>query len=296
MKYFLVACFVALTVTDAPAEPIVDMIGSKTYWQAMDWENAEKSEIWQMSGWSAFEGKQDNYQTFTKLRPANIDGKQFTAYLLVIKTPKLRDALSLSSIELLADECIQVYDWLAAKFGDPQRVVDGSYKYDLIAAGNTVEITDKTFQWDIGSTRATFSCAGIKPRAKDISREKNRSSGILSFGSKDTEREVKPLFGLRCTQWYKIIGLDEAPKNGDDLAVIIDENKNRVLRANKDPLPGQHRITEDVIEVKTMASGTIIEFSINRHTGAFNGKSLIPKGGVNMFGQCEKIAAGERKF
>ncbi len=296
MKHFLLAFFVALTVTDAAAEPIVDMIGSKTYWLAMDWENAEKSEIWQMSGWSVFEGKQDNDQTFTKVRPANIDGKQFTAYLLVIKTPKRRDALSLSSIELLADECEQVGDWLAGKLGDPQRVVDGSYKYDLIAAGNTVEIIDKTFQWDIGSTRATFSCAGIKPRAKDLTREKNRSVGILSFGNKATEREVKRLFGLRCTQWYKTIGLDQAPKNGEDLAVIIDENKNRVLKANKDPLPGQHRITEDVIEVKTTANGTMIEFSINRHTGAFNGKSLIPKGGVNMFGQCEKIEAGERKF
>lgn len=298
MKPFILACVAALATTDAIADPMADLIGSKTYWQSMAWEKAEQSKIWKMSGWGPSEGKQETGRTFAKERQVEIDGKNLRAYLIVEEAPTRQNELSIYSTELSPDECEQIGNWLVRKFGQPKLVVDGSYKFDLVAQGNTVESIDKMSQWDIGSTRTTFTCAGLKKTAEEKFGEKNKLSGILVFGSKASEREIKPLFGLRCTQQYKIIGVDRAPANLNDITIIIDENRKRVRSANKIPFPGEHQITEGSIELKMKKGDDIIEFSIDRLTGVYKGKSRSLKGGgkIDVSGRCEKMTVGERKF
>ncbi|GEM_PF-6597800 len=297
MKRFTFACVVALAATGAAADPLADLIGSKTYWQAMHWERAEQSEIWKMTGWGPFEGKQETGRTFMKERPAEIDGKNLHAYLIVEDTPKRRNELVVDSIELSINECEQIGDWLARKFGQPKLVVDGNYKFDLVAQGNTVENIDKMSQWDIGSTRTTFTCAGLKTAAAEKLGEKDKLAGILVFGSKASEPEIKPLFGLRCTQRVKFIGIDRAPENLDDIVLVIDENRKRVRSANKIPFPGEHRVTEDTIELKMKKGNDTIEYFIDRLTGVFKGKYRYQKGGgIDVSGRCERTAVGERKF
>ena len=100
MKRFIFASVAALATTAATGEPLTDLIGSKAYWQAMVWDKAEQSIIWKMSGWSPFEGKQEIGRVFTMERPAEIDGKNLRAYLIVEETPGRQNMLSINSIEL----------------------------------------------------------------------------------------------------------------------------------------------------------------------------------------------------
>ena len=297
MKRFILASVAALAVTSATAEPLTDLIGNKTYWKAMAWEKAEQSKIWKMSGWSPYEGKQRIGRTFTKERPAEIDGKNLRARLIVEEAPRQQNILSITSIDLSADECEQISSWLATKFGQPKIVADGSYKYDLVAEGNWVESVDKQSQWDIGSTRTTFACVGLKTAAAEKLGEKNKLAVVLTFGSKASERELKPLFGLRCTQRIEFIATARAPENLDDIVLVIDENRKRVRSANRTPFPGEHRITEDAVEFKVKKEDHTVEYFIDRHTGAFKGKLRYLKGGgADMSGRCEKSDPGERKF
>lgn len=298
MKRFIFASVVALAATSATAEPLTDLIGNKAYWEAMAWEKAEQSKIWKMSGWSPYEGKQRIGQTFTKERPAEIDRMNLHARLRIVgEAPRRQNILSITSIDLSTDECEQISSWLARKFGQPKIAVDGSYKYDLVAEGNWVESVDKRSQWDIGSTRATFVCIGLKTARVEKLGEKNTLAVALTFGSKASERELKPLFGLRCTQRIEHIGIAGAPENLDDIVLVIDENQKRVLSANRTPLPGEHRITDDAIEFKVKDEDHTVEYFIDRHTGAFKGKLRYLKGGgADMSGRCEKSKPGERKF
>jgi len=298
MKRFILASVAALAATGATAEPLTDLIGNKAYWKAMAWEKAEQSKIWKMSGWNPYEGTQRIGRTFTKERPAEIDGKNLRARLIVEETPQRQNILSITSIDLSADECEQISSWLAKQFGQPEIVVDGTYKYDLVAQGNWVETIDKSSQWDIGSTRTTFRCAGLKTAAAEKLGEKNRLAVVLTFGSKASERELKQLFGLRCTQRIEFIAIERAPENLDDIVFVIDENKKRVRSANKVPFPGEHRISEDAIEFKIREDDHTLEYFIDRHTGAFKAKLryLMKGGGADVSGRCEKIDPGERKF
>lgn len=297
MKRFIFACVAALGTTGAAADPLTDLIGSKAYWQAMDWEKVEQSRIWRMNGWAPFEGKQEAGQTFTKERPVEIDGKNLRAHLIVEEMPTRRNILSIYSIELSPNECNQISAWLTQKYGKPRRAVDGSYKFDLIAQGNTVENIDKMSQWDIGSTRTTFTCAGLKTTAAEKVGEKNKLAGILVFGSKVGEREIKPLFGLRCTQRIEYTGIGRPPESLDDIVLIIDENRKRVSASNKVPFPGERRITDDEIEFKIKKDDHTVDYFIDRHTGAFKAKlQYLKGGGANVFGHCEKSEPGERKF
>jgi hypothetical protein len=293
MKRFIVASVAALAATGAIADPMADLIGSKVYWQAMAWEKAEQSKIWKMSGWSPFEGKQKTGRTFTKERPVEIDRKSLHAYLIVEESLQRQNMLSINSIDLSADECEQISSWLARQFGQPKIVADGSYKFDLVAQGNWVESVDKSSQWDIGSTRVTYSCGGLKTK----SGEKNKLAVVLTFGSKASERELKPFFGLRCTQRIEFIANARAPENLDDIVLVIDENRKRVRSANKVPFPGEHRISEDAIEFKMRKDDHTVEYFIDRRTGAFKGKLRYLKGGgADVSGRCEKSDPGERKF
>lgn len=293
----MLASVAALAATGAIAEPLTDLIGSEAYWQAMGWEKAEQSKIWEMSGWSPFEGKQETGRTFTKERPVEIDGKNLRAYLILEETPKRRDILSIASIDLSVDECEQIGNWLARKFGQPKVMADASYKYDLVAQGNWVESVDKRMQWDIGSTRATVECFGLKTAAAEELAEKNKLAVVLTFGSKASERELKPIFGLRCTKRIEFIAIARAPENLDDMVLVIDENRKRVLLANKVPFPGEHRISEDAIEFKAAKGDHTLEYHIDRHTGAMNGKLRYLKGGgADFSGRCEKSDPGVRKF
>ena len=296
MKRFILASVAALVATGATAEPLADLIGNKAYWKAMAWEKAEQSKIWKMSGWSPYEGKQRIGQTFTKERPVEIDGKNLRARLIVEETPQRQNILSITSIDLSADECEQISSWLAKKFGQPKIVADGSYKYDLVAEGNWVENVNKRSQWDIGSTRATFACVGLKTARAEKLGEKNKLAVVLTFGSKASEWELKPLFSLRCTQRIEFIA--RAPENLDDIVFVIDENQKRVRSANKVPFPGEHRISEDAIEFKIREDDHTLEYFIDRHTGAFKAKLryLMKGGGADVSGRCEKIDPGERKF
>ena len=298
MKRIILAIVAAAAATGAAAEPLTDLIGSEAYWRAMAWEKAEQSKIWEMNGWSPFEGKQETGHTFTKERPVEIDGKNLRAYLIVEETPQRQNILSINSVDLSADECEQISSWLAKKFGQPKIVADGSYKYDLVAQGNWVETIDKSSQWDIGSTRTTFRCVGLKSAAAEKWDKKTSSSVAWTFGSKASERELKSLFGLRCTQRIEFIAIARAPENLDDIVFIIDENQKRVRSANKVPLPGEHRISEDAIEFKIMKDDHTVEYFIDRRTGAVKAKlrHLMKDGGADVSGRCEKIDPGERKF
>ena len=300
MKRIIFACLAALVTTGAASDPMSDLIGSKTYWQAMNWEKAEQSKIWTMDGWRPFEGKQDSDKTFTKERSIEIDGKQLKASLIVHHIPNRRNVLSISitSMELLANECNEIRNWLDNKYGQAKLIVDASYKFDLEVKGNTVEQVDKNSQWDLGSTRVTLLCFGFTyPRAEERGEEKNTILVILAFGSKETERSLKPLFALRCTQQLKFVGLPGPPNTLDDVVFVIDENKKRVLYPNKSPLSGEHRLTEDAIEVKMKNGENAVEYFIDRITGAFKGRSRYPNGtGVDVSGRCDKAEVGERKF
>lgn len=297
MKRFIFACVVALGTTGASADPLTDLIGSKAYWQAMDWEKVEQSRIWRLSGWAPFEGKQEVGRIFVKERPVDIDGKNLRANLIVEEMPKRQYILSIYSIELSHDECKQISDWLTQKFGKPRRVVDGGYKFDLIAQGNTVENIDKMSQWDIGPTRTTFTCFGHKTATAEQVGVKNKLAGILVFGSNASVREIKPLLGLRCTQRIEYIGIAGPPENLDDIVLIVDENRKSVSAGNKIPFPGERRITDDEIEFKIMKDDHAVDYFIDRRTGAFKAKLRFLKGGgANLSGKCEKSEPGERKF
>lgn len=299
MKHFIFACVAALGTTGAAADPLTDLIGSKAYWQAMDWEKVEQSRIWRMSGWAPFEGKQEAGRTFEKERPVEIDGKNLRAHLIVEEMPTRQNILSIYSTELSPNECKQISDWLTNKFGRPRRVVDASYSFDLVAKGNTIENIDKMSQWDIGATRTTFTCAGLKTAAAEKVGEKNKLAGILVFGSKAREREIKPLFGLRCTRRIEYIGIGRPPESLDDIVLIIDENRKRVSASNKVPFPGERRITDDAIEFQIKANDVLIDNYIDRHTGSLNAKYKYLKGAglsANVTGHCEINEPGERKF
>lgn len=299
MKRLVVAGIAALVATGAVADPLTDLIGSEVYWRAMVWEKAEQSRIWEMNGWIPFEGKQEKGQTFAKERPVEIDGKRLRAYLIVEDTPQRHNVLSINSINSSADECEQIRSWLATKFGQPRIMVDGGYKYDLVAQGNWGEFIDKWSQWEIGSTRTTFRCGGLKTAAREqLGQGKATGIVVLTFGSKTSEREVRPLFGLRCTQRMEFIGIALAPRNVDDVVFVIDENQQRVRSANRVPILGEHQISEDAIEFKTKKDDLAAEYFIDRHTGAFRGKLryLTKAGGAEVSGRCEKIDPGERKF
>lgn len=291
------ACALALVATDVAADQLTKLIGSKNYWSVMDWGKAEQSRVWTLSGWAPFKGGQDAGRTFTKERPVEIDGKNFRANLIVEDTPARQNVLSIVSIELSPNECQQFESWLTQKFGKPKHIVDGSYQFDLVAHGNTVEDIDKMSQWDIGSTRATFTCAGLKTAAAEKAGEKNKLAAILVFGSKARQREIRPLFGLRCTQRIEYIGIDRPPEVLDDLAIIIDENRKRVRASNKRPLPGELRMTNDAIEIEVKKDDRTVEYSIDRHTGAFKAELRYPKGGgADIVGHCEKTNPEQRKF
>lgn len=297
MKRFLFACVAALGTTGVAADPLTDLIGSKAYWQTMDWERVEQSKIWRMSGWAPFEGKQEAGRTFEKERPVEIDGMNLSAHLIVEEMPTRRKILSIYSVELSPNECKQISDWLTQKFGKPKRVVDGSYKFDLVAQGNTVENIDKMSQWDIGATRTTFTCAGLKTSTVEKLGEKNNFAGILIFGSKAGEQEIKPLFGLRCTQRIEYIGIARSPESLGDIVLIVDENRKLVRTSNKVPFPGERRITDDEIEFKIKKDDHTVEYFIDRHTGTFKAKlRYLKSGGANVSGHCEKSEPGERKF
>jgi hypothetical protein len=177
-------------------------------------------------------------------------------------------------------------------------MVDGGYKYDLVARGNWIEFVDKLSQWDTGSTRATFRCGGLKTAAAENLGQKSKRVVELTFGSKASEREVKPLFGLRCTQRMEFIGIALAPRDVDDVVFVIDENQQRVRSANRVPILGEHQISEDAIEFKTKNDDLAAEYFIDRRTGAFRGKLryLTKAGRAEVSGRCEKIDPGERKF
>lgn len=300
MKRFMLVCVIALDATCATADPLTDLIESEVYWRAMVWEKAEQSIIWEMNDWIPFKGKQETGRTFTKERLVEINGKNLRAYLIVEETPQRRNVLSINSIDLSADECEQISSWLVTKFGQRKIVADGSYKYDLFIQGNWVEFVDKSSQWDIGSTRTTFSCTGLRTAAVE-KLGKNKDAAILTlltFGSKASERELKPLFGLRCTQRIEFIAIARTPENLDDIVLIIDENQKRVRSANNVPFPGEHRISEDAIELKTVRDDRTLEYFIDRRTGAFRAKLryLTKSGGADISGRCEKSEPGERKF
>jgi hypothetical protein len=297
MNRFIFASVAILVATGATAEPLADSIGSKAYWQALVWDKAEQSKVWTMSGWNSFKGKQEPGQVFTMERLVEIDGKNLHAYLIVVETPGRQNLLSINSIELSNDECEQIGSWLSQRFGQPRIVVDGTYKFDLVAPGNWVEIVDKVSQWNIGSTRATFRCGGLKTATAEKLGEKNKLITLLTFGSKASERELKPLFGLRCTRRIEFIAIAKAPENLDDLVLVIDENQKRVRSANKVPFPGEHRITEDAIEFQIKKDDLTVEYFIDRHTGALKSKLRYLKGGgADISGRCEKSEPSERKF
>jgi hypothetical protein len=167
MKRFLFASVAALAATGAAADPLAELVGSETYWRAMVWEKAEQSRIWGMSGWLPFEGQQEKRQTFLKERPVEIAGKSLRAYLIVDDSPPRQDVLSINSINASAAECEQIQSWLTKQFGQPKITVDGGYDFDLATQGNRVEVVDKWSQWDMGSTRATFRCGGVKTAAAE---------------------------------------------------------------------------------------------------------------------------------
>lgn len=297
MKLHIFAFAAVLAATGATADTLTDLVGSKAYWKTMDWEKAEQSNIWRLNGWVPYEGEQDAGRTFTKKRIVNIDGQTLGALLIVEGTSTRRDMLSVSSGELSSIDCQQLGDWLTRKFGPPKRMVDGGYKFDLGTAGNVVESIDRMSQWDIGSTRTTLTCLGIKTAAAEELGEKNKILSALVFGSKASEREIKPLFGLRCTQRIEYVGIVRPSENLADILLIIDENRKRVLTADKVPSPGKHQITDHKIVVKIEKDDRTIDYSIDRRTGAFKTEVRYLNGsGANVTGNCEKNEPEYRKF
>jgi len=276
-----------------------DLIGSKTYWQTMDWGEADESELWTISGWEPYAGSQDPEKTIVKERLVYIDGKSLTAQFQIEETPKRHNTLVVFTTGLPHEECQQVVEWLVRQFGQPNRVVDRSYSADLVAKGNTVKTIDTQSQWEIGTTRITSGCWGIKTASQDVAKPQ-ASLAVLIFGSKAHEREIKPLIGLRCTQQMKFVGIDLPPQTRDDLFFVIDENgKGSVRHPNKRPVPGEHQVTEEAITVTAQKGGQKYEFSIDRFTGAFHGQLRHSDGrglGIDLTGQCEKIDISNRKF
>lgn len=261
------------------------LLKNRKTWEAFNWKNADQSVLWQMSGWVQSD-EQSQLEGFLLERPTQLSGKPATARLKAVADgDSSHKRLILTAMNRTHGDCKNLEKWISSGFGKPSVVVDASFEQDVQVKGNTVYFSEKQVEWNLGNTRIQLRCDGLALK-KELLEKLSFYSALIIADNKDIEA-IKPLVGLKCEEGDK----------GDTSFYIIDDNKRKVLSADKIPFGGVNVVTDQSIKMEIVDRGDRLGMSINRVTGQLTGSVSSSRGKVSKTsGFCKKFNINKPMF
>jgi hypothetical protein len=297
---FLVSVVLAQVACTAfgSTDTLTELYLRKSYWEKMQWNQAESSKLWTLNGWQPFDGKQDDKNTFVKTREITLFGKDFKSQLAFENNkPQFQHFISLFADGVSRNDCERIAKEFTSRFGQP-RFSDGTIAF-YFSDNNYVKLVNLSYQWDIGSTRINSTCMGSVRTEEDVNVNVPKLTWVTSYSHKSKTALLVPNFLLRCSRQFIFLSGSRGSSDAGELIMWVDTNNSLIKNIDHSSISDQKTFfaNDNEIKFKITRKDTISDYTINRITGSLSANVMQGSNDIaKITGKCEKSDKLEKKF
>lgn len=292
--FMITTSSICYAVSEQPS--IINYYLNPKFWQIIQWDQADKSDLWKSEKWTDLGTKLDDGRVISKTTTFPIADIELTAKLFHESEQKNKKFSTVIFCDSNSINCEKLIGEFIKKFGAP--LINDATVYLLkFSETNWVKMHDVRYQWDIGTTRIDGWILGTN-NYDDEQNKTEKQTFSIKFSNIQTTKKMTNKFALRCSRRYEATDINLPARDLDDLVLWVNPYTNTLSYPNNLNMGKDIKIGEETIQFTIVyIQKTEVQYRIDRISGGLNGNVKVDgKSVAKITGKCEKLEELKPKF